>query len=127
MTKMIMSVDEGHLTELELKNRRRDMEYALEHLGLKYEVCEGSWMGVREQAYMINFRTEENFERLKQSAKNCGQVSVLRISSYGGVIESFTNPDFDDEMLGKWTEVDSTGGLMSYTQSFLTGKIYTTI
>lgn len=127
MTKMIMSVDESHLTELELKNRRRDLEYALERLGLKYEVCEGSWMGVREQSYMINFRTEENFERLKQSAKNCGQVSVLRISSYGGVIESFTNPDFDDELLGKWTEVDSTGGLTGYTQSFLTGKIYTAI
>tara|TARA_R100001369_G_scaffold89768_1_gene127806 strand:+ start:3136 stop:3516 length:381 start_codon:yes stop_codon:yes gene_type:complete len=126
MTKIIMSTDRPNKTQLELHKARKEFEYYLELKGFKYEVCEGSWEGEREQSYMITLRDGLGFTSLKNIAfDRYDQDAVLRVSSYGGA--SFFNSDETRVDVGKFIKVDSIPSDQCYTQSFKTGNIYATI
>ena len=126
MTKIIMSTDRPNKTQLELNKTRKEFEYYLELKGFKYEVCEGSWEGEREQSYMITLRDGLGFTSLKNIAfDRYDQDAVLRVSSYGGA--SFFNSDETRVDVGKFIKVDSIPSDQCYTQSFKTGNIYATI
>jgi len=126
MTKIIMSTDRPNKTQLELHKTRKEFEYYLELKGFKYEVCEGSWEGEREQSYMITLRDGLGFTSLKNIAfDRYDQDAVLRVSSYGGA--SFFNSDETRVDVGKFIKVDSIPSDQCYTQSFKTGNIYATI
>ena len=126
MTKIIMSTDRPNKTQLELHKTRKEFEYYLELKGFKYEVCEGSWEGEREQSYMITLRDGLGFTSLKNIAfDRYDQDAVLRVSSYGGA--SLFNSDETRVDVGKFIKVDSIPSDQCYTQSFKTGNIYATI
>ena len=126
MTKIIMSTDRPNKTQLELHKARKEFEYYLELKGFKYEVCEGSWEGEREQSYMITLRDGLGFTSLKNIAfDRYDQDAVLRVSSYGGA--SFFNSDETRVDVGKFIKVDSIPSDQCYTQSFKTGNIYATV
>jgi hypothetical protein len=126
MTKIIMSTDRPNKTQLELNKTRKEFEYYLELKGFKYEVCEGSWEGEREQSYMITLRDGLGFTSLKNIAfDRYDQDAVLRVSSYGGA--SLFNSDETRVDVGKFIKVDSIPSDQCYTQSFKTGNIYATI
>ena len=126
MTKIIMSTDRPNKTQLELHKTRKEFEYYLELKGFKYEVCEGSWKGEREQSYMITLRDGLGFTSLKNIAfDRYDQDAVLRVSAYGG--SSLFNSDETRIDVGKFIKVDSIPSDQCYTQSFKTGNIYATI
>jgi hypothetical protein len=126
MTKIIMSTDRPNKTQLELHRARKEFEYYLELKGFKYEVCEGSWEGEREQSYMITLSPILGFTSLKNIAFDLyDQDAVLRVSSYGGA--SFFNSDGTRIDVGKFIKVDSIPSDKCYTQSFKTGNIYATV
>jgi len=126
MTKIIMSTDRPNKTQLELHKARKEFEYYLGVKGFKYEVCEGSWEGEREQSYMITLRDGLGFTVLKNIAfHRYDQDAVLRVSSYGGA--SFFNSDETRVDVGKFIKVDAIPSDQCYTQSFKTGNIYATI
>ena len=126
MTKIIMSTDRPNKTQLELHKARKEFEYYLELKGFKYEVCEGSWEGEREQSYMITLRDGLGFTSLKNIAfDRYDQDAVLRVSSYGGA--SLFNSDETKVDIGEFKQVDSIPSDRCYTQSFKTGNIYATI
>ena len=126
MTKIIMSTDRPNKSDLELNKTRKEFEYYLELKGFKYEVCEGSWEGEREQSYMITLRDGLGFTSLKNIAfDRYDQDAVLRVSSYGGA--SLFNSDETRVDVGKFIKVDSIPSDQCYTQSFKTGNIYATI
>jgi len=126
MTKIIMSTDRPNKTQLELHRARKDFEHYLNRTGFKYEVCEGSWEGEREQSYMITLRDGLGFTSLKRLAFDLyDQDAVLRVSSYGG--SSFFNSDGTRIDVGKFIKVDSIPSDQCYTQSFKTGNIYATV
>ena len=121
-----MSTDRPFKTQLELHKARKEFEYYLELKGFKYEVCEGSWEGEREQSYMITLRDGLGFTSLKNIAfDRYDQDAVLRVSSYGGA--SLFNSDETRVDVGKFIKVDSIPSDQCYTQSFKTGNIYATI
>ncbi len=129
--KVIMSVDEKGMSQIDLKHRRGDFEHALDIMGVRYEVCEGQYDGTREQSYMINYASVDTYNTLKRIAKQCNQVSILRVTSYGGTLEMFIDHNCgtqkQEAYLGKWSEVPSKPDNGNYTQSFLTGKVYAAI
>lgn len=126
MTKIIMSTDRPNKTQLELHRARKDFEHYLDRKGFKYEVCEGSWEGEREQSYMITLRDGLGFTSLKRLAFDLyDQDAVLRVSSYGGA--SLFNSDDTRVDLGKFEKLDSIPANQCYTQSFKTGNIYVTV
>ena len=126
MTKIIMSTDRPNKTQLELHRARKDFEHYLNRTGFKYEVCEGSWEGEREQSYMITLRDGLGFTSLKRLAFDLyDQDAVLRVSSYGGA--SLFNADDTKVNLGKFKQIDSIPSDQCYTQSFKTGNIYATV
>lgn len=126
MTKIIMSTDRPNKSDLELNKTRKEFEYYLELKGFKYEVCEGSWEGEREQSYMITLRDGLGFTSLKNIAfDRYDQDAVLRVSSYGGA--SLFNSDETKVDIGEFKQVDSIPSDRCYTQSFKTGNIYATI
>jgi len=127
MTKIIMSTDRPNKTQLELHRARKDFEHYLNRKGFKYEVCEGSWEGEREQSYMITLHHQGlGFTSLKRLAFDLyDQDAVLRVSSYGGA--SFFNSDGTRIDVGKFIKVDSIPSDKCYTQSFKTGNIYATV
>ena len=121
-----MSTDRPNKTQLELHRARKEFEYYLELKGFKYEVCEGSWEGEREQSYMITLRDGLGFTSLKRLAFDLyDQDAVLRVSSYGGA--SLFNADDTKVNLGKFKQIDSIPSDQCYTQSFKTGNIYATV
>ena len=126
MTKIIMSTDRPNKSDLELNKTRKEFEYYLELKGFKYEVCEGSWEGEREQSYMITLRDGLGFTSLKNIAfDRYDQDAVLRVSSYGGA--SLFNSDETKVDIGEFKQVDSIPSDRCYTQSFKTGNIYATV
>ena len=127
MTKIIMSTDRPNKTQLELHRARKEFEYYLELKGFKYEVCEGSWEGEREQSYMITLRDAGmGFTSLKRLAFDLyDQDAVLRITAYGGA--RLFNSDNTKVDIGEFKQVDSIPSNQCYTQSFKTGNIYATI
>ena len=127
MIKIIMSTDRPNKTQLELHRARKDFEHYLNRKGFKYEVCEGSWEGEREQSYMITLRDSGmGFTTLKRLAFDLyDQDAVLRITAYGGA--RLFNSDNTKVDIGKFKQVDSIPSNQCYTQSFKTGNIYATI
>jgi len=127
MTKIIMSTDRPNKTQLELHRARKDFEHYLNRKGFKYEVCEGSWEGEREQSYMITLRDAGmGFTTLKRLAFDLyDQDAVLRITAYGGA--RLFNSDNTKVDIGEFKQVDSIPSNQCYTQSFKTGNIYATI
>jgi len=127
MTKIIMSTDRPNKTQLELHRARKEFEYYLELKGFKYEVCEGSWEGEREQSYMITLRDAGmGFTSLKRLAFDLyDQDAVLRITAYGGA--RLFNSDNTKVDIGEFKQVDSIPSNQCYTQSFKTGNIYATV
>ncbi len=126
--KVIMTVDEKGMSQIDLENRREDFEHALDIMGANYEVCEGRYEGTREQSYMINYASVDTYNTLKLIAKQCNQVSILRVTAYGGTLEMFIDhgcgTQKQEAYLGKWCEVSEKPENGGYTQSFLTGKMY---
>tara|TARA_B110000285_G_scaffold129581_1_gene145780 strand:- start:1679 stop:2068 length:390 start_codon:yes stop_codon:yes gene_type:complete len=124
MTKIIMSTDRPNKSQLELHRARKEFEYYLDLKGFKYEVCEGSWEGEREQSYMITLRDAGmGFTSLKRLAFNhYNQDAVLRITAYGGA--NLHNNDGTRTNLGGFKQVDLVPTDKCYTQSFQTGNIY---
>ena len=127
MIKIIMSTDRPNKTQLELNRARKEFEYYLELKGFKYEVCEGSWEGEREQSYMITLRDAGmGFTTLKRLAFDLyDQDAVLRITAYGGA--RLFNSDNTKVDIGEFKQVDSIPSDRCYTQSFKTGNIYVTL
>ena len=127
MIKIIMSTDRPNKTQLELHRARKDFEHYLNRKGFKYEVCEGSWEGEREQSYMITLRDAGmGFTTLKRLAFDLyDQDAVLRITAYGGA--RLFNSDNTKVDIGEFKQVDSIPSNQCYTQSFKTGNIYATI
>ena len=127
MIKIIMSTDRPNKTQLELNRARKEFEYYLELKGFKYEVCEGSWEGEREQSYMITLRDAGmGFTTLKRLAFDLyDQDAVLRITAYGGA--RLFNSDNTKVDIGEFKQVDSIPSNQCYTQSFKTGNIYATV
>tara|TARA_B110000902_G_C14101420_1_gene510801 strand:- start:322 stop:705 length:384 start_codon:yes stop_codon:yes gene_type:complete len=127
MTKIIMSTDRPNTSDLELHRARKEFEYYLELKGFKYEVCEGSWEGEREQSYMITLRDAGmGFTSLKRLAFDLyDQDAVLRITAYGGA--RLFNSDNTKVDIGEFKQVDSIPSNQCYTQSFKTGNIYATV
>ena len=127
MTKIIMSTDRPNKTQLELHRARKDFEHYLDRKGFKYEVCEGSWEGEREQSYMITLRDSGmGFTTLKRLAFDLyDQDAVLRITAYGGA--RLFNSDNTKVDIGEFKQVDSIPSNQCYTQSFKTGNIYATV
>ena len=127
MIKIIMSTDRPNKTQLELNRARKEFEYYLELKGFKYEVCEGSWEGEREQSYMITLRDAGmGFTTLKRLAFDLyDQDAVLRITAYGGA--RLFNSDNTKVDIGEFKQVDSIPSDRCYTQSFKTGNIYATV
>jgi len=127
MTKIIMSTDRPNKSDLELNKARKEFEYYLELKGFKYEVCEGSWEGEREQSYMITLRDAGmGFTSLKRLAFDLyDQDAVLRVSAYGGA--RLFNSDNTKVDIGEFKQVDSIPSDRCYTQSFKTGNIYATV
>ena len=127
MIKIIMSTDRPNKSQLELNRARKEFEYYLELKGFKYEVCEGSWEGEREQSYMITLRDAGmGFTSLKRLAFDLyDQDAVLRITAYGGA--RLFNSDNTKVDIGEFKQVDSIPSNQCYTQSFKTGNIYATI
>ena len=127
MIKIIMSTDRPNKTQLELHRARKDFEHYLNRKGFKYEVCEGSWEGEREQSYMITLRDSGmGFTTLKRLAFDLyDQDAVLRITAYGGA--RLFNSDNTKVDIGEFKQVDSIPSNQCYTQSFKTGNIYATI
>ena len=127
MIKIIMSTDRPNKTQLELHRARKEFEYYLELKGFKYEVCEGSWEGEREQSYMITLRDAGmGFTTLKRLAFDLyDQDAVLRITAYGGA--RLFNSDNTKVDIGEFKQVDSIPSNQCYTQSFKTGNIYATV
>ena len=127
MTKIIMSTDRPNKTQLELHRARKEFEYYLELKGFKYEVCEGSWEGEREQSYMITLRDAGmGFTSLKRLAFDLyDQDAVLRITAYGGA--RLFNSDNTKVDIGEFKQVDVIPSNQCYTQSFKTGNIYATV
>ena len=127
MIKIIMSTDRPNKTQLELHRARKDFEHYLNRKGFKYEVCEGSWEGEREQSYMITLRDSGmGFTTLKRLAFDLyDQDAVLRITAYGGA--RLFNSDNTKVDIGEFKQVDSIPSNQCYTQSFKTGNIYATV
>jgi len=127
MTKIIMSTDRPNKSQLELHRARKEFEYYLELKGFKYEVCEGSWEGEREQSYMITLRDAGmGFTSLKRLAFDLyDQDAVLRITAYGGA--RLFNSDNTKVDIGEFKQVDVIPSNQCYTQSFKTGNIYATV
>lgn len=127
MIKIIMSTDRPNKTQLELHRARKDFEHYLNRKGFKYEVCEGSWEGEREQSYMITLRDAGmGFTTLKRLAFDLyDQDAVLRITAYGGA--RLFNSDNTKVDIGEFKQVDSIPSNQCYTQSFKTGNIYATV
>mgnify|MGYP003638940961 FL=1 len=127
MIKIIMSTDRPNKSQLELDRARKEFEYYLELKGFKYEVCEGSWEGEREQSYMITLRDAGmGFTSLKRLAFDLyDQDAVLRITAYGGA--RLFNSDNTKVDIGEFKQVDSIPSNQCYTQSFKTGNIYATV
>jgi len=127
MIKIIMSTDRPNKSDLELHRARKEFEYYLELKGFKYEVCEGSWEGEREQSYMITLRDAGmGFTSLKRLAFDLyDQDAVLRITAYGGA--RLFNSDNTKVDIGEFKQVDSIPSNQCYTQSFKTGNIYATV
>tara|TARA_R110002110_G_scaffold272975_2_gene488375 strand:- start:333 stop:716 length:384 start_codon:yes stop_codon:yes gene_type:complete len=127
MIKIIMSTDRPNKSQLELNRARKEFEYYLELKGFKYEVCEGSWEGEREQSYMITLRDAGmGFTSLKRLAFDLyDQDAVLRITAYGGA--RLFNSDNTKVDIGEFKQVDSIPSNQCYTQSFKTGNIYATV
>ena len=127
MIKIIMSTDRPNKTQLELHRARKDFEYYLDRKGFKYEVCEGSWEGEREQSYMITLRDSGmGFTTLKRLAFDLyDQDAVLRITAYGGA--RLFNSDNTKVDIGEFKQVDVIPSNQCYTQSFKTGNIYATV
>ena len=127
MPKLIMSTDRPNKTQLELNRARKDFEHYLNRKGFKYEVCEGSWEGEREQSYMITLRDAGmGFTSLKRLAFDLyDQDAVLRITAYGGA--RLFNSDNTKVDIGEFKQVDSIPSNQCYTQSFKTGNIYATV
>ena len=126
MTKIIMSTDRPNKTQLELHRARKEFEYYLELKGFKYEVCEGSWEGEREQSYMISINTSIDFVSLKRLAFDLyNQDAVLKVTAYGGAT-LFTSYGTYIQ-IGEFKQVDSIPSDQCYTQSFKTGNIYATV
>ena len=127
MIKIIMSTDRPNKSQLELHRARKEFEYYLELKGFKYEVCEGSWEGEREQSYMITLRDAGmGFTSLKRLAFDLyDQDAVLRITAYGGA--RLFNSDNTKVDIGEFKKVDSIPLNKCYTQSFKTGNIYATV
>lgn len=127
MIKIIMSTDRPNKTQLELHRARKDFEHYLNRKGFKYEVCEGSWEGEREQSYMITLRDAGmGFTTLKRLAFDLyDQDAVLRITAYGGA--RLFNSDNTKVDIGEFKQVDSIPSDQCYTQSFKTGNIYATV
>jgi hypothetical protein len=127
MIKIIMSTDRPNKTQLELNRARKDFEHYLNRKGFKYEVCEGSWEGEREQSYMITLRDAGmGFTSLKRLAFDLyDQDAVLRITAYGGA--RLFNSDNTKVDIGEFKQVDSIPSNQCYTQSFKTGNIYATV
>ena len=127
MTKIIMSTDRPNKSQLELHRARKEFEYYLELKGFKYEVCEGSWEGEREQSYMITLRDAGmGFTTLKRLAFDLyDQDAVLRITAYGGA--RLFNSDNTKVDIGEFKQVDVIPSNQCYTQSFKTGNIYATV
>ena len=127
MIKIIMSTDRPNKTQLELHRARKDFEHYLDRKGFKYEVCEGSWEGEREQSYMITLRDSGmGFTTLKRLAFDLyDQDAVLRITAYGGA--RLFNSDNTKVDIGEFKQVDSIPSNQCYTQSFKTGNIYATV
>jgi len=122
-----MSTDRPNKSQLELNRARKEFEYYLELKGFKYEVCEGSWEGEREQSYMITLRDAGmGFTSLKRLAFDLyDQDAVLRITAYGGA--RLFNSDNTKVDIGEFKQVDSIPSNQCYTQSFKTGNIYATV
>ena len=122
-----MSTDRPNKTQLELHRARKDFEYYLDRKGFKYEVCEGSWEGEREQSYMITLRDSGmGFTTLKRLAFDLyDQDAVLRITAYGGA--RLFNSDNTKVDIGEFKQVDVIPSNQCYTQSFKTGNIYATV
>ena len=127
MTKIIMSTDRPNKSQLELHRARKDFEHYLDRKGFKYEVCEGSWEGEREQSYMITLRDAGmGFTSLKRLAFDLyDQDAVLRITAYGGA--RLFNSDNTKVDIGEFKQVDVIPSNQCYTQSFKTGNIYATV
>ena len=112
MTKLVISVDRPNLTDMQLDSRRKTFEYLLERLNVRFEVCEGSWAGDREQSYMITLDSGKYFRKLLEEAfDRFDQDAVLKISSYGGVRLVYLSADtkdgiYTEEPVGEWKEVD---------------------
>lgn len=126
MSKIIMSVDRPNKSDLELHDTRKEFEYVLDRGGFKYEVCEGSWEGSREQSYMIELPAGLGYTALKNLAfERYEQDAIIRITAYGGA--KLKGRDKTCHWLGEWTQVDAIPANQCYTQSHLTGSIYITI
>ena len=128
MTMIIMSTDRPNKTQLELHATRKEFEFYLKRAGFTYEVCEGSWLGKREQSYMITLKNGAGvgYTELKNLAfDRFNQDAVLRVTAYGGV--KLKGREKTCEYLGEFTEVDAIPANQCYTQSFKTGRIYTTV
>ena len=121
-----MSTDRPNKSQLELHKARKEFEYYLERKGFKYEVCEGVWLGEREQSYMINLPSGDGYTALKRLAfDRYNQDAVLRVTAYGGC--RLSNNDGTRVGLGAFKQVDSIPADQCYTQSFKTGNIYVTL
>ena len=123
MTKLIISTDRPNLTDMQLDSRRKNFEYLLERLNVRFEVCEGSWEGVREQSYMITLDSGKHYRKLVDTALGLfDQEAVLKISSYGGATLIF--PDKSEEFGGELVKVDKVPDDGCYTQRFSDGAIF---
>ena len=120
-----MSTDRPNKTQLELHKARKEFEYVLDRGGFKYEVCEGVWLGEREQSYMITLPCGRGFTALKRLAfDRYNQDAILRVTTYGGT--ALHSNDGTKENLGAFIQSATLPADNCYTQSFKTGNIYVT-
>ena len=123
MTKLIVSVDRPNLSDMQLNRRRKDFEYLLGRLNVRYEVAEGCWEGEREQSYMIKLDGSKHYRKIRDVAfGRFDQDAVLKVSAYGGATLLFS--DGQEEPIGEFIQVNEKPEDQCYTQRFSDGAVF---
>jgi hypothetical protein len=123
MTKLIVSVDRPDLSQITLRDRRRDFEYLLDRLGVSFEVAEGCWEGEREQSYIIKLDGSKHFRKIRDVAHaRFNQDAILKVSAYGGA--TLIMRYGEEEAIGELVQVNEVPSDQCYTQRYSDGAIF---
>jgi hypothetical protein len=113
---------------MQLDSRRKNFEYLLGRLNVRFEVCEGSWAGEREQSYLISLDSSKHYRKILDEAfGRFDQDAVLKVSAYGGaslIYSKYKDGIFTEEAIGEWIKVDEVPEDLCYTQRFSDAQVF---